>query len=265
MRLAEARLLVTGASGGLGAALARELTARGARLVLSGRDAERLERVRAGLPAGQRVACADLEQPQAVGDLLARCGPLDGLVYAAGVPASGWLDEYRPEQLSRALRVNLEAPMQLALALLGGLRERRHGHLCFVSSLAGKLPSPGLSIYCATKFGLRGFATALATELAGSGVESSVVLPGYIRDAGMLAASGARTSAALGSSTAREVAVRTCEAIAQGRVETVIAPRRHRVIAHAMACAPLRSMRALSGAEARRTAREIAAGQVGAR
>jgi short-subunit dehydrogenase len=261
MQLADARLLLTGATGGLGEALADELARRGARLVLSARSSERLDVLRDRLPGEHATVRNDLEQPDAPETLLERAGPLDGLVFAAGLPASGWLDEYEAGQLSRAVRVNLEAPMQVARALLPSLRERRHGHLCFVSSLAGKVPSPGLSIYVATKFGLRGFALALASELRGSGVECSVVLPGFIGDAGMLADSGARTPAAVGSSSARDAAERICDGIAAGRAETVIAPRRHRVLAHAMSSAPRPFMPALSGREAVRTAREIAAGQ----
>ena len=261
MRIAEARILLTGASGGLVGALARELAQRGARLVLSGRSSERLERLREQLPGRHELAAADLEREDAVAALLRRAGPVDGLVYAAALPASGWLGEYEAPALSRALRVNLEAPMQLALALLPSLRRRGSGHLCFVSSLAGKVPSPGLSIYCASKFGLRGFALALATELAGSGVEASVVMPGYIRDAGMLAASGARTPAALGSRTAAEVGRSACEGVAAGRVEVTCAPLRHRAVAQILAMAPQRFMAALSSEEAVSTASAIASGQ----
>jgi short-subunit dehydrogenase len=264
LRLTDARILLTGAGGGLGRALADQLARRGARLVLSSRDPERLGQIVATIPGEHEIAPVDLERPDAIERLTSRA-PLDGLVYAAGVPASGWLQEYRPDQLARALRVNLEAPMLLALALLPGLRERRRGHLCFVSSLAGKVPSPGLSIYCASKFALRGFALALATELAGSEVECSVALPGFVRDAGMLAASGARTPAVLGSRSAQQVAEAVCAGIAAGRIETVIAPRRHRLIAHALSCAPRSSMRALAGEEAVRTAQAIAFGQRGMR
>ena len=83
--------------------------------------------------------------------------------------------------------MNLRAPVQLARALLPGMRERGSGHLVFISSLSGKMASAGASIYNATKFGLRGFGFALNEELRGTGVGSTTVFPGFIRDAGMFA------------------------------------------------------------------------------
>jgi short-subunit dehydrogenase len=134
--------------------------------------------------------------------------------------------------------------------------------MVFVSSLAGKVPSPGLSIYCATKFGLRGFALALATELTSTGVGVSVVCPGFVRDAGMFADSGAEVPPGVGSSSARDVAREVRNAIVHGKQEVVVAPRRHRAISHAALVAPRLWRPALSGEAAVRTARQIAAGQV---
>jgi short-subunit dehydrogenase len=266
MEFDRARVLLTGASGGLGIAIASRLAERGARVVLSGRDGARLERVRERLDGtGHVVAPADLFDPAAPRSLLQAAGELDALVSGAGLPASGWLQEYEPHQLSRALRVNLEAPMQIALLMLPGLLARGRGQLVFVSSLAGKVASPGLSIYCATKFGLRGFALALRTELLGSGVGVSVISPGFIRDAGMFAASGADVPPAVGSLTAGQVADRVLGALAADPAEVVAAPRRHRVLAHAMMCAPRLWEGPLSGREAVRSARQIAAGQVSSR
>ncbi len=262
MDLAGARALITGASGGLGQAIARELADHGARLVLSGRRRERLEAALAALPEGAHaVVAADLEQPQAPEELVAAAGAVEIFVSCAGVPASGWLAEYESDQVARALRVNLEAPMQIARLLLPGLLERRHGHLAFVSSLAGKVPSPGLSAYCATKFGLRGFALALATELTSTGVGVTVVCPGFVRDAGMFADSGAAVPPGVGSSTPGDVARALATAIVDGRQEVVVAPRRHRAISHAALVSPRLWKPALSGRDAVRTARQIAEGQ----
>jgi short-subunit dehydrogenase len=266
MELDGAKVLVTGASGGIGAAIASELASHGARMVLSGRSLERLEAARATLPHdGHDVVAADLSAPEAPEQLVGAAGEVDIFVSSAGLPASGWLDEYEGDQVARALRVNLEAPMQIARLLVPRLVERRRGHLAFISSLAGKVPSPGLSIYCATKFGLRGFALALRTELAQTPVGVSVVCPGFISDAGMFAASGAEVPPAVGSLSARQVAERVVAAIVSDTGEVVAAPRRHRVLAHAMMCAPRLWQRPLSGREAVRTARQIAAGQVSAR
>jgi short-subunit dehydrogenase len=266
MDLDGARALITGASGGLGTAIARELAEHGARLVLSGRNLDRLEAARAALPDGGHIVVpADLARPEAPEQLVAAAGDVDVFVSNAGLPASGWLDEYEADQLARALRVNLEAPMQIARLLAPRLLERRRGHLAFVSSLAGKVPSPGLSIYCASKFGLRGFALALATELRSSGVGVTVVCPGFVHDAGMFADSGAEVPPGVGSSSAADVARELRLAIVRGKQEVVVAPRRHRAISHAALMAPRLWRPALSGRAAVRTARQIAAGQVGKR
>jgi short-subunit dehydrogenase len=119
-----------------------------------------------------------------------------------------------------------------------------------------------LSIYCATKFGLRGFVLALATELTSSGVGVTVVCPGFVRDVGMFADSGAELPPGVGSSSARDVARDVSRAIAHGRQEVVVAPRRHRAISHAALIAPRLWRPALSGRAAVRTAKQIAAGQV---
>jgi short-subunit dehydrogenase len=262
MDLDGARALVTGASGGLGRAIARELADHGAHLILSGRSPERLEAALVALPSdGHEVVSADLARPEAPEELVAAAGEVDIFVSSSGVPASGWLEEYQADQLARALRVNLEAPMQIARLLAPRLVKRRRGHLVFVSSLAGKVPSPGLSIYCATKFGLRGFALALATELIPSGVGVTVVCPGFVRDVGMFAASGADLPPAVGSSSARDVAREVRRAIVRRKQEVVVAPRRHRTIAHAALTAPGLWRPALSGDAAVRTAKQIAAGQ----
>lgn len=263
MQLGDSRALVTGASGGLGRAIARELADHGAHVVLSGRGRERLEASLAELPdGGHEIVPADLSRPEAPEELVAAAGDVDVFVSSAGLPASGWIDEYRSDQVARALRVNLEAPIEIARLLAPRLVERKRGHLLFVSSLAGKVPSPGLSIYCATKFGLRGFALALRSELTASGVGVTVVCPGFVRDTGMFAESGADLPPGVGSSTARDVAREVRVAIARGKQEVVVAPRRHRAIAHAALMAPRYWMSALSGDAAVRTAKAIAAGQV---
>ena len=124
--------------------------------------------------------------------LAAEAGHVDVLVANAGLPGAGWLADFSPEEVTRALRVNLEAPMLLSRALYPAMVERGSGHLVMVASLAGKAASPRSSIYNATKFGLRGFALGLRTDLVPEGVGVSLVSPGFIRDAGMFAESGAK-------------------------------------------------------------------------
>ena len=182
MELRGSRALVTGATGGIGHAIARALAARGAQLVVTGRRTDVLEPLAQEI--GGRAVASDLADRDAVDRLLDEAGDIDVLVANAALPGSGPLLEYEPEQIDRALDVNLRAPIMLSRALVPRLLERGAGHLVFVSSLSGKAISPGASIYCATKFGMRGFALALREDLIATGVGVSVVYPGFISDAG---------------------------------------------------------------------------------
>ena len=146
---------------------------------------------------------SDLAEPGAAEWLANEAGDVDLLVANAALPGSGKLESFSTEEISRAVRVNLEAPIILTRVLMPGMIARGKGHLVYVSSLSGKAASPRASIYNGTKFGLRGFALALREDLAGdgTGVGASVVLPGFIRDAGMFADSGAKAPPGTGTST----------------------------------------------------------------
>src|SRR2546421_6431588 len=137
LRIEGRRVLLTGAWGGIGGAIARALAARGARVVLTGRRAEALEALAAELE-GAEVLVADFERPGAALELAEGVGEVDVLVANAGLPASGSALVFTADQIDRALDVNLRAPMQLARALAPGMVERRAGHLVFTSSMAGK-------------------------------------------------------------------------------------------------------------------------------
>ena len=201
MNLDGARVLLTGATGGLGQAIARELAARGSSLLLTGRRAEVLEPL--ARETGGRVIVSDLSEPDAPARLLEEAGEVDVLVANAGLPGSGRLDSFTPEEIDRALDVNLRAPMLLAHGLIEPMVARGSGHLLFMSSLSGRAAAPGSSVYSATKFGLRGFALALREDLVPKGVGVSVVLPGFIRDAGMFAESGAKLPPGVGTKRPR--------------------------------------------------------------
>ena len=156
--------------------------------MLSSRKGDELERLAASLPGGgHRVEVADLAEEGEALRLLEAAGDIDVLAANAALPASGRLDGFSQDEIGRALRVNLEAPIRIARELVPVLTARGSGHLVFVSSLSGKAATARASLYCATKFGLRGFALALREDLRGTGVGVSVVMPGSIRDAGMFA------------------------------------------------------------------------------
>lgn len=222
MKLDGARVLVTGATGGLGQAIARALAARGARLTLTGRRVDVLEPLAAEL--GGRVIVSDLSVPDAPERLLAEAGEVDVLVANAALPGSGRLNSFSPEQIDRALAVNLRAPMLLAHGLIESMVARGTGHLLFMSSLNGVAAPPGTSVYAATKFGLRGFALALREDLAPNGVGVSVILPGFIREAGMFADSGAKLPPYVGTKRPDDVASAVVKAIETNRAEVSVAP-----------------------------------------
>src|SRR5687767_1948862 len=265
MELAGKRALLTGATGGLGRAIAGALADRGATLVLSARNEDALHELAESLPGEHRIAPADLAGEGAAERLAADAGEVDCLVANAALPASGVLEGFSPEEVKRALRVNLEAPMMLAHELAPGMRERGDGHLVFVASLAGKSPSPRTAIYCGTKFGLRGFALSLRVDLARSGVGVSLVLPGFVREAGMFADSGAKPPPGLGTTTPKQVAAGVVRAIERDKFEVAVAPLRQRALAHLGLASPRVALRAVTGGGASRIANRVAEGQANKR
>lgn len=238
VQLEQSKVLVTGATGGIGKAIARSLHERGASLVLTGRKTEVLEDLRAELGDRVELVAADLAASADVARLPEQARSPDVLVANAGLPATGRLESFSAEELDRALDVNLGAPMQLARALLPGMLERGSGHVVLISSLSGKIASPRSSVYCATKFGVRGFGLALHEELRGSGVGVTTVFPGFIRDAGMFADSGAKLPPGIGTSSPQEVARAVIEGIEKNRAEIDVAPLPMRSGAWIFAAAP---------------------------
>ncbi len=215
-------VLLTGASGGIGHAIARAIAPLGTDLVLSGRRTEVLESLATEL--GARVMACDLSIREDVARLALQAGPVDVLIANAAALAGGLLGEFTQEQIDQMLEVNLRAPIALARALSPGMAQRGRGHIVLVSSLQGKAPTPVSSIYCATKFGLRGFGLALREDLRRHGVGVSVVLPGFIRDAGMFADSGAKLPPGIGTRSPQDVANAVVSAVERNRAEIDVAP-----------------------------------------
>lgn len=225
-------VLLTGATGGLGRAIAAELAGRGARLVLSARDSEALEALVAGLPgAGHRAIACDLGAAGAPERLVEEAGEVDVLVANAGIGANGRVDEIAADRVGLVLRVNLEAPILMARAVAPAMRRRGSGSIVFVASLAAKGSTGRHALYAGTKSGLRSFAIGLRDDLARDGVGVSIVSPGFIRDAGMFADSGAKPPMNLGTSSPLEVGAAVGRAIEHNRLEVAVAPRRQAVLA----------------------------------
>lgn len=220
--IAGARVLLTGASGGIGGAIARRLASGGAQLVLSGRREPELAALAAEL--GGRAIPADLAEPAEVERLLAAAGDQDVLVACAALPGSGRLAALAQVGIDRALEVNLRAPIALAHALGPAMVERGRGQLVFIGSLSGVAASSGASVYCATKFGLRGFALSLRAELHGTGVGVSIVEPGFVREAGMYADAGVALPPWIGTRRPSQVAAAVARAIERDRGELLVAP-----------------------------------------
>jgi short-subunit dehydrogenase len=263
VEIAGKKVLLTGATGGIGRTIAGTLAAAGGNLILSARSGEALEELAASLPGdGHAVLPADLGEPGAAQDLAAKAGDPDLLVANAALPSTGRLTELTDEQVARMLRINLEAPVLLSQAFLPGMLERGQGKLVMIGSLAGKAGSPRSSIYNATKFGLRGFAFGLAADLADSPVGITLVAPGFVREAGMFADSGADAPPGLGTTTPEKVAAAVLKAIRSNRIEIAVAPLLQRTMAHVGLISPHLSHRAQSGSAGQNAADSLARGQI---
>ena len=234
-------VLLTGATGGLGQAIAERLAGDGARLVLTGRRVEVLEPLAQRL--GGRALGVDLAERSEVTRLVEDAGEVDVLVANAALPGSGQLDGYEVGDIDRVLDVNLRAPSVLARLLAPAMVARGAGALVFVSSLSGKSVTSGQSLYAASKFGLRGFATGLRADLHGTGVGVSTVFPGFIRDAGMFHDTGVQLPRYVGTRTPQQVAGAVARAIERDRAEVDVAPLSLRAGAAVASVAPELSAR----------------------
>lgn len=228
--LAGARVLLTGASRGIGPSIARALAARGAELLLVARSREPLEALAEELRAGSRRAAAlavDLGRAEERARLAreaegAAGGPIDVLVNDAGVEPIGPFAEQPVEAIAEAVEVNLQAPLHLARLLLPGMLARRRGRLVNVASVAGKKAVPLGAVYGGTKAALIEWTSALGLELRGTGVCASVVCPGFVTGEGMFARDAMAAPALLGSSTPEQVAAAVVRVLHTGEPERIV-------------------------------------------
>jgi 3-oxoacyl-[acyl-carrier protein] reductase len=180
--------LVTGASGGLGSAIAQALSGRGARLAVSGSNAEKLEAFRSSL-AGDHVALpANLADGAAVDQLVPQAvealgGKLDILVNNAGVTRDNLLMRMKDDEFSDVIRINLEAAFRLMRAAARPMMKARFGRIISVASVVGVTGNPGQANYVASKAGLIGMTKSVAQELASRGITVNAIAPGFMTSA----------------------------------------------------------------------------------
>ncbi|MDQ7905772.1 SDR family oxidoreductase [Phytohabitans sp. ZYX-F-186] len=182
MRIRDSVALVTGASSGIGWATAVRLAGAGARVVVHGRDRERLAALAdavGGVPLAGELADPDQVERLAAAALEV-AGRVDVVVHSAGGGWAGPFDRMPAPEIGRLVAVNLAAPIGLTRALLPGMRARGSGYLMFVTSIAGRLGVAGEAVYAATKGGLDAFAESLRLELRGTGVGVGALAPGVV-------------------------------------------------------------------------------------
>jgi short-subunit dehydrogenase len=220
------RILLTGASRGIGVSLARAFAEKGGELILAARDTAKLNEVAEACRAfGTKVtviAC-DVGDEASRERLLRAAGDIDLLVNNAGVETPRNVVDQSDAEVAAQIAINLVAPIALCRGVLPQMLARRSGVIVNVSSMSGKAATPSNAIYAATKFGLNGFTASLALELHGSGVHVGVVCPGFVSGAGMWADSGMAAPAMMREVTP-EAVVRGTFRVIRGDGEVLVTP-----------------------------------------
>ncbi len=176
--------LVTGASGGIGSAIAKALSEAGAKVVLSGTREGVLNEVAATLPGESAILTCNLSDPDAVDGLVARAeevvSPLDILVANAGITRDKLLMQMKDDDWNDVINVNLGSYYRLTKSVVRGMMKRRHGRIIGITSVVGVTGNPGQTNYCASKAGMIGFTKSLAQEVASRGITANAIAPGFI-------------------------------------------------------------------------------------
>jgi len=221
--------LITGASGGLGEYIAREIARRGGNLILTARSVERLQQVAASLKTfGVQVTAipADISvergREELIDSAIRECGRIDVLVNNAGVEHVGQFTEQPWPAVRQMLDVNLAAPMHLTQLVLPQMLERRDGHVVNISSIGGKSGAPYDAVYCGTKAGVAEWARGLRLELADSGVTFSTIVPGFVTEVGMFSRFGIRPLKTIGSCKPAQVARAVADAVERESLEVIV-------------------------------------------
>ncbi len=180
------KALITGASGGIGSAIATALHAQGARLAISGTNHSKLEAVASELTDAAILPC-DLYDGAAVDALPAQAeaalGGLDILICNAGITKDGLAMRMKDEDWQRVIDINLTATFRLNRGVLRGMMKRRSGRIINIASVVGVMGNPGQSNYCASKAGMIGMSKSLAAEVAARGITVNCIAPGFIQTA----------------------------------------------------------------------------------
>ena len=176
--------LITGASGGIGAAIARALHAQGAVVALSGTRRDALDKLASELVERVHVLPADLSHPDAAAALIAAAeaamGKVDILINNAGLTKDGLAMRMSDADWSKVLDVDLGAPFRLSRAALKLMMRRKYGRIINIGSIVGAIGNPGQANYCAAKAGLTGLTKSLAQEIASRNITVNLVAPGFI-------------------------------------------------------------------------------------
>lgn len=176
--------LVTGASGGIGRAIAQALSEAGAKVALSGTRENVLEEVAATLKGESSIVPCNLSDEEAVNGLVSKTeeaiGPLDILVANAGITRDKLLMQMKDDDWDDVLSVNLGSYFRLTKSCVRGMMKRRHGRIIGITSIVGVTGNPGQTNYCASKAGMIGFTKSLAQEVASRGITANTIAPGFI-------------------------------------------------------------------------------------
>lgn len=228
MALRNETCLITGATGGIGAELARLLARHGAKLIVTGRRSDALQALLDTLPGqdGQHIAIvADQADASDVQSLAATAidHNVSLLVNLSGINDFAWFDQQSPELIDRIIELNLRAPMQLTRALLPALQKQPRATIVNIGSTFGSIGHPGYTAYCASKFALRGFSEALARELHDSSVDVLYIAP-RSTETNMNGAAATALNEALGNS------LDSPEWVAEQIVDSIERSRRRRLL-----------------------------------
>ncbi len=180
MKLKNKRVWITGASSGLGAALAHEASRQGAHVVLSARREEKLSAVAKTLPGPSTIITLDLTEPASFAAAAAKAGEVDYLINNGGISQRSNAADTSPEVVRQIMETNFFGHVELTRIVLPGMLQRRSGHVIAMSSVVGYFGTPKRSTYAASKHALHGYFNSLRFEVEDEGVQVTIICPGFI-------------------------------------------------------------------------------------